>query len=128
MRLSRNPASKITSYNNASLLRGTPCATDSVRSKLPPTYVPVTPVTRLAWSKPCHSAHSASAGQRSSSETSTGNWSSYVGRGDKNGDTKKTIGGKFERNFRRPPLAEFGADAARSFADHTTGVRSRQAR
>ena len=27
-----------------------------------------------------------------------------------------------EGSFRRPPLAEIGADAARSFADHTTGV------
>ena len=27
-----------------------------------------------------------------------------------------------------PPLAEFGADEARSFADQTTGVRSRRAR
>ena len=26
------------------------------------------------------------------------------------------------QSFRRPPLAEIGADAARSFADHTTGV------
>ena len=27
-----------------------------------------------------------------------------------------------EGSFRCPPLAEFGADAARSFADHTMGV------
>ena len=27
-----------------------------------------------------------------------------------------------EDSFRRPPLAEFGVDAARSFSDHTTGV------
>ena len=38
-----------------------------------------------------------------------------------------------EGSFRCPPLAEFGADAARSFADQTTGVgstgvRSRRAR
>ena len=26
------------------------------------------------------------------------------------------------RNVRRPPLAKFGADAVRAFADHTTGV------
>ena len=30
--------------------------------------------------------------------------------------------------FGRPPLAEFGADAARSFADHTTGVMPRRCR
>ena len=35
--------------------------------------------------------------------------------------TKKPIREKFRGNFRRPPLAEFGADAARSFADHTAG-------
>ena len=40
--------------------------------------------------------------------------------------------GKFGGNFRRPPLAEFGA-AVRYFADHTTrvggtGVRSRRCR
>ena len=30
--------------------------------------------------------------------------------------------GKLGGNFRRPSLAEFGADEARSFTDHTTGV------
>ena len=57
----------------------------------------------------------------------TNNWSSYVGRkgeqmrGYKQ-RTKKKHRGKFGGNFRRPPLVEFGADAARYFADHTTGV------
>ena len=32
------------------------------------------------------------------------------------------MGSKYEdTNKKHPPLAEFGADAARSFADHTTG-------
>ena len=54
--------------------------------------------------------------------------------GNKYGRTKKKkIGENSEENFRRLPLAEFGADAARSFADHTTvvsgtGVRSRRCR
>ena len=77
-------------------------ATDSVRSKVSPLYVPVSTVVRLAWSKPCQWA-----------KLSINIWSSFVGRGgNKYGDTTKS--GKFRGSFRRPPLAEFGADAARS--------------
>ena len=44
-------------------------------------------------------------------------------RGKKRGtNTEKQTPSPEEGSFRRPPLAEFGADAARSFADRTTGV------
>ena len=54
-------------------------------------------------------------------KTSTKCWSSFVQ------EKGEQIRGYYEKNpregsFGRPPLAEFGADAARSFADHTTGV------
>ena len=35
---------------------------------------------------------------------------------------QRKIRGKIRGSFRRPPLAQFGADAARYFGDHTTGV------
>ena len=98
-------------------------ATDSVRSKLPPLYVPVSSVARLAWRKPCRWT-----------KTSSDDWSPYVGRkGEQIRRYKEKKAGKFDGNFRRPPLAEFGADAARSFDDRTTGVggtgkRSRRCR
>ena len=34
---------------------------------------------------------------------------------------------KIQGSFRRPPLAEFGAGAARSFAEHTTCVAGTRA-
>ena len=102
------PAGKISSYKNARdvpvlrlvhatlLLRGTPCkhlATDLVRSKVPPLYVPVSPVARLAWSKPCRWT-----------KISTNNWSSYVGRKEVTnmGIQKKNIG-EIRRLLSTPP-------------------------
>ena len=46
-------------------------------------------------------------------------------KGNKYGDTKKKLRGTFGESFRRPPLAEFGADAARSFADRDAEGRQR---
>ena len=65
-------------------------------------------------------------------KTSTNNWISYVKKwGNEYRDTKKK--NPREGSFGRPPRDEFGADAARSFADQTMGVggtsvRSRRAR
>ena len=87
----------------------------------------MSPVARVAWSKPCRWTN-----------TSTNNWNSYVGRkGERirgyKQNTKEKHRGEFGENFGRPPLAQFGADAARYFADRTmdmggTGVRLRPAR
>ena len=46
----------------------------------------------------------------------------YIEKKAEYGYADKKMRGKVRGKFRRPPLAEFGADAARSFADHTTGV------
>ena len=79
-------------------------ATDSVRSKLSPLSVPVSPVARGAWSEPYRCI-----------KTSTNNWSSYEGRnGTSTGIQTKN---PREGSFRRPPHAEVGADAARSRAE-----------
>ena len=49
---------------------------------------------------------------------------------NKTGGTNARIQNKKleEGSFRRLPLVAFGADAGRSFADHTTGVRPRRCR
>ena len=54
-------------------------------------------------------------------------WSWYVEKKGKQirGYKQKNPG---EGSFRRRPLAEFGADVARSFADETTGVRGTDVR
>ena len=73
----------------------------------------VSPVARLAWSKPCRCTKT---------ETSTNIGVVHRKKGNEYGGTKKKNRGKIGGNFRRPLLAKFGANAARSFADHTRGV------